>query len=303
MSRRMIVLVGLIGMTAFVPWACEKRTDRNELVRINDVSITLEEFRELSERRSLEEKMRLLSEKGSRDFLENYVVAREVLYQEAKKKGYDQKKEIIEKVEDFKRAMAIDALLEEALKGKSEVTESDVQAYYKENQGRFTEAREIKIRHIVVPSEAVLREVVAKLSRGENFETLASLYNIDRTRGDGGNLGFLRRGQLSPLFAQFEEAAFLLKNKGDISEVVRTPYGFHLIRLEDKRGASVRPLDQVRDKIRAFLQTKKRQDSYLEYVKEAKSRATITINEALWAEEEKKEIVPQEKDETKAERK
>ena len=299
----MIVLVGLIGMTAFVPWACEKRTDRSELVRINDVSITLEEFRELSERRSLEEKMRLLSEKGSRDFLENYVVAREVLYQEAKKKGYDQKKEIIEKVEDFKRAMAIDALLEEALRGKSEVTESDVQAYYKENQGRFTEAREIKIRHIVVPSEAVLREVVAKLSRGENFETLASLYNIDRTRGDGGNLGFLRRGQLSPLFAQFEEAAFLLKNKGDISEVVRTPYGFHLIRLEDKRGASVRPLDQVRDKIRAFLQTKKRQDSYLEYVKEAKSRATITINEALWAEEEKKEIVPQEKDETKAERK
>jgi hypothetical protein len=58
------------------------------------------------------------------------------------------------------------------------------------------------------------------------------------------------------------------------------------------RGTAVRPLNQVRERIRFFLQPKKRQDAYLEYVKEAKSKAKILINEKLWAEEEKKEGKP-----------
>ncbi|MBM4349901.1 MAG: hypothetical protein FJ106_08455 [Deltaproteobacteria bacterium] len=261
---------------------------RKELVRINEISISLEEFRQMSEKQPLEGKMRLLDEKGMRDFLENYVVTREVLYQEARKKGFDKNREILAKVEDFRRAMIIDGLIEEMLKGKSEATEDDIQRYYKENKSLFTEPLEIKIRHIVVNSEPALKEVLTRLSKGESFEKLASTYNIDRTREDGGNLGYIRRGQMAPSFAQFEEAAFSLVKKGDISEVVRTPYGFHLIQMEEMRGANLRPFDQVKEKIRFFLQAKKKQEAYIDYVKEAKSKAKILINETLWAEEEKK---------------
>lgn len=261
---------------------------RKELVRINELSISLEEFRQMSEKQPLEGKMRLLDEKGMRDFLENYVITREVLYQEARKKGFDKNREILAKVEDFRRAMIIDGLIEEMLKGKSEATEDDIQRYYKENKSLFTEPLEIKIRHIVVNSEPALKEVLTRLSQGESFEKLASTYNIDRTREDGGNLGYIRRGQMAPSFAQFEEAAFSLVKKGDISEVVRTPYGFHLIQMEEMRGANLRPFDQVKEKIRFFLQAKKKQEAYIDYVKEAKSKAKILINETLWAEEEKK---------------
>jgi len=261
---------------------------RKELVRINELSISLEEFRQMSEKQPLEGKMRLLDEKGMRDFLENYVITREVLYQEARKKGFDKNREILAKVEDFRRAMIIDGLIEEMLKGKSEATEDDIQRYYKENKSLFTEPLEIKIRHIVVNSEPALKEVLTRLSKGESFEKLASTYNIDRTREDGGNLGYIRRGQMAPSFAQFEEAAFSLVKKGDISEVVRTPYGFHLIQMEEMRGANLRPFDQVKEKIRFFLQAKKKQEAYIDYVKEAKSKAKILINETLWAEEEKK---------------
>jgi parvulin-like peptidyl-prolyl isomerase len=76
--------------------------------------------------------------------------------------------------------------------------------------------------------------------------------------------------------------------KGD-QRVVKTPYGYHIIRLEDRKGSFLRPLNQVKEKIRLFLQTKMRQDAYLQYVKEAKSRAKIVINEKLWAEQEIKE--------------
>ena len=292
------VSIGLLLVLCLGLWACQRSGDdrqvKNELVRINDVSITLDEFRQMSEDQSLEKKMRLISEKGLRDFLDNYVITREVLYQEAKKKGFDQRKEILAKVEEIKRMMAIDALLEEALKGKSEVSDAEVQQYYKENQQQFTEPREVRIRHLFVNSEPVLQEVRGKLAKGESFEKLASQYNIDLTREDGGDLGFVKRGQLSPAFAQFEEVAFSLRTPGDISDVVKTPLGYHILKLEDKKGTVLRPFDQVKENIRLFLQAKKRQDAYLEYIKEAKVRAKITVNEKLWAEEEKKENVPRE---------
>jgi len=297
MTKRLI-FVGISLFLSFWFLGCGKLKEgelgEKELARINEVSISLEEFHQMSERQPLEGKMKLLDEKGLRDFLENYVITREVLYQEAKRKGFDKNKEILTKVEDFKRAMVIDALLEDALRGKSEVKEGEVLRYYKENETLFTEPLEVKIRHIVINSEPILKEVLTKLSKGESFEKLASTYNIDKTREDGGNLGYLRRGQLAPSFAQFEETAFSLKKKGDISEVVKTPYGYHIIRLDDMRGSALRPFNQVKERIRFFLQAKKKQDAYLEYVKESKSRAKIIVNEKLWAKEEKKEPGPKE---------
>jgi peptidyl-prolyl cis-trans isomerase C len=286
------IFVGISLFFALLAAGCgkpgEKELGKNELVRINELSISVEDFRQISEKQPLEGKMRLLDEKGIRDFLENYVITREVLYQEAKKKGFDKNKEILAKVEDFRKAMIIDALIEEVLRGKSEPAEEEIQRYYRENKSLFTEPLEVKIRHIVVNSEPVLKEVLTRLSRGESFEKLAYAYNIDQTRDDGGNLGYLRRGQLAPSFAQFEEAAFSLMKKGDMSEVVRTPYGYHIIRLDDTRETALRPFDQVKEKIRFFLQAKKKQEAYLEYVKEAKSKSAILINEKLWAQEEMK---------------
>jgi peptidyl-prolyl cis-trans isomerase C len=279
--------------------SCEKLGEKglrgNELVKINDVSISQEEFHQELERQPLEGKMRLLNEKGLRDFFENYVINREVLFQEAKKKGFDKKKEILSKVEDFKRAIIIDALLEEGLRGKMDVTEDEIQRYYKENESFFREPLEVKIRHIVVNSEPILKEVLTKLSKGESFEKLASTYNIDMTREDGGSLGYIRRGQLAPSFAQFEEAAFSLKKKGEVSGVVKTPYGYHIIQIEDMRGTALRPLNQAKEKIGFYLQTKKKQEAYLEYVKGAKSKAKIIVNEKVWADEEKKELGQKEK--------
>jgi peptidyl-prolyl cis-trans isomerase C len=293
MKKRLIFL-GILLFFLSQSLGCEKpgekRLGSKELVRINNVSISLEEFRQMSELQPLEGKMRLLNEKGLREFLDNYVITREVLYQEAKKKGLDKNKNIERKVEDFRRAMVIDALLEEVLEGKSEVSDQEVRKYYQENQDRFKEPLEVKIRHIVVNSEPTLKEVLTRLARGESFEKIASIYNVDKSRESGGDLGYIRRGQLTPSFAQLEEAAFSIRKVGEISEIVKTPIGYHLIQLLESRGTALRPFNQTKEKIRLFLQTKKKQDAYLEYVREARSRAKITVNEKLWAEEEKKEV-------------
>ena len=297
MNKRMIFLwifLSLVFLFSGCQKPGEKGLGKKELVRINDVSISFEEFQQMLEKQPLEGKMRLVNEKGTRDFLENYVIPREVLYQEAKQKGFDKKKEILAKIEDEKRAIVIDALLEEELKGKGEVSEEEIQRYYRENQSLFTEPQEIKVRQIVVNTEPALKEAVTRLSKGESFEKIASTYNIGKFKEDGGNLGYIRRGQLAPSFAQFEEAAFSLRRKGEVSEVVSSPYGYHIIRLEDMRGSTLRPLNQVKERIRFFLQPKKRQEAYLEYVKEARSKSKVLINEKQWAEQEKKEAKPKE---------
>jgi len=293
MLKGRAILFWISILFLIVPMGCgkpgEKSLGGNELVRVNGVAISLEEFRQISEQQPLEGKMRLLNEKGLRDFLDNYVINREVLYQEAKQKGFDKNKEIEIKVENLKRAMAIDALLEQALKGKTDVPDSEIQKYYQENRARFTEPLEIRIRHIVVNSEPALKEVLKRLAEGGSFEKIASLYNVDKSRENGGDLGFIRRGQLAPTFAQFEDAAFSLQKRGDTSEVVKTPLGYHIIQLSETRGTALKPFNTVKEKIRFFLQAKKKQEAYLEYLKEARSRAKITINEKLWAEEEKRE--------------
>jgi len=273
-------------------WGCQKKPSDKELVRVNDVSISLEEFREMTERQSLEGKLRLLKEKDRRDFLENYLITREVLYQEASKKGYDKNKQILAKIDDIKRAMVIEAFLEDTLSKKGDVSDNEIQRYYMEHKDLFTEPEEIKFRQIIVASEPMMQEVLVKLSRGESFEKLASTYNVGKYREDGGNFGSIRRGQLSPVLAQFEEAAFSLRNKGEISEVIKTPFGYHILRLDDKRGTALKPLGLVKERIRLVLQSEKKKAAHTAYVKEAKARAKIFINEELWAEEEKQELEP-----------
>ena len=105
---------------------CQKGPGEKELVRVNDVSISLEEFREITERQSLEGKLRLLKEKDRRDFLENYLITREVLYQEASKKGYDKNKQILAKIDDIKRAMVIDAFFEDTLSKRGDVSDTEI---------------------------------------------------------------------------------------------------------------------------------------------------------------------------------
>jgi peptidyl-prolyl cis-trans isomerase C len=298
MMIRRLIFLGILFFLSFLVSDCQKSGEKGlgekELVRINNTSISLVEFQQMLERQPLEGKVKLVSEKGVREFLENYVIPREVLYQEAKMKGLDKNKEILAKIEEAKRAFMIDTLLEEVLRGKGEVSDEEVQRYYEENQALFSEAQEIMIRQIIVNTEPALKEVVTKLSQGERFEKLASTYNVGKFKEDGGNLGYIRRGQLAPPFAHFEEVAFSLKKRGEISEVIRTPYGYHIIRLEDMRGSVLRPFNQVKERIHMFLLPKKKQEAYLEYVKGVKSKAKILINEKLWTEEEKKEAKPKE---------
>lgn len=87
-------------------------------------------------------------------------------------------------------------------------------------------ANEIRCAHILVEKESLAKEILEKINRGESFSKLAEQYSIDGSRRRGGDLGFFGRGMM---VREFESAAFAL-NKGEVSGIVRTQFGYHIIK-------------------------------------------------------------------------
>ncbi len=152
------------------------------------------------------------------------------------------------------------------------VSDAEIQKYYQEHRAEYDQPEQIHVRHILVDSEAKARLVLARLNRGEKFADIARAVSTDSgSKEQGGDLGWIRRGQLVP---EFEKAAFALE-PGQLSSVVKTQYGYHIIQLIERKAAQASTLDQVREQIRRQLLARKQETAFQAWLKQAKSQATI----------------------------
>src|SRR3990170_3103227 len=157
------------------------------------------------------------------------------------------------------------------------VSEAEILKQFQANRAQYDKPEQAHVRHILVESDAAARFVLARLNRGEKFEDLARQLSKDPgSKEQGGDLGFVGKGQLVP---EFEQAAFALLRPGQISPVVKTQYGYHIIRLVERRAAQSATLDQVRDQIRRELLSKKQETDFQAWVKQLKAKAKITRND------------------------
>ena len=121
---------------------------------------------------------------------------------------------------------------------------------YNANPDRFKVAEQVQVRHILIArpddaGRAKAAQVLVDLQGGADFAALAKEYSADPgSAAKGGELGFFAKGAMVP---EFEEAAFALKKKGELSGLVKTKFGYHILQLEDRRPAGVRPFEEVRD--------------------------------------------------------
>lgn len=125
--------------------------------------------------------------------------------------------------------------------------EADAQAYYEANKGSF-EVDEVTASHILVEKEETAKEILSKLEAGEKFEDLAKEYGTDGTKDAGGSLGTFGRGQM---VKEFEDAAFALQ-PGEISDPVKTQFGYHIIMVTDKNQGT-RTYEEVKNAVTATL--------------------------------------------------
>ena len=188
-------------------------------------------------------------------FVVQFLVERHLLAQLANKDG-------LAETDDYKRRLAAyqaKALRDSYLAQKiaPQVTEEQVRKVYDDEAKKVTETERVRARHILVASEKEATTILGKLKAGEKFEDLAKQYSLDGSKDYGGDLGYFTAPEM---VAEFSKAAFALK-KGEVSKPVKTEFGWHIIRLEDRKMGAAQPYDQVKSAIRNALVRQKVQET------------------------------------------
>jgi len=151
------------------------------------------------------------------------------------------------------------------------VSEDEIKKYYEENRDEFKKPDEIRARHILVNSREEAEEILKKAKNGEDFAQLAKKYSQGPSKDRGGDLGYFTRGAMVP---EFEETAFNME-VGEISDVVKTQFGYHIIKVEDKRTYSLPDFEEVKDYIKAKLLKDKKEELFQNKLEEWKQLSRI----------------------------
>ena len=187
--------------------------------------------------------------------------------------------------EDVQNQLLLSKLFSREVNTNILIGEEEVERYYKEHEEDFIQPEEVRIRQILLkmPEKAdsaekermiaIAEEVFGHLQSGEDFAEIARRYSQDPSAQRGGDLGFFRRGQMIQVL---EEVIFSLK-VGEISEPVLSPLGFHILKLEEKKGSSPLSITEVKEKIREILVEEKSERLYRDYLKNLRNKAYVDI--------------------------
>ncbi|WP_338447950.1 peptidylprolyl isomerase [Niallia oryzisoli] len=158
------------------------------------------------------------------------------------------------------------------LESKIEITDKEIESYFEENKESYNQPEQVEASHILVEDEVTANVVKEKLAAGEDFAALAKEYSTDTSNAEnGGELGYFSKGEMAP---EFEEAAFSM-NKGDISDPVQTDYGFHIIKVTDKKAAKEAELKDYKDEIKQTLFDQELQTEYSTWITEKREKLDI----------------------------
>jgi peptidyl-prolyl cis-trans isomerase C len=203
------------------------------------------------------------------------------LYQAQGKDFEEVKKEI-----QLNPGMKYQKLINMQFEGKIKLTKEEAQKYYDENKTQFTTPEEVRASHILISpvsdpntdpnqakavAKAQAEGLLKQIKEGADFATLAKANSSCSSAKKGGDLDYFAKGQMVP---PFEMAAFALKI-GQVSDVVETRFGFHIIRLTDRKEAKVTPFEEAEKDIMFNLEQEKKQQLAEDYIESLKKNASI----------------------------
>ncbi len=261
-----------IFLLSFI-FSCSKGKDE-VVVKAGSSKITKQQLQEDLKNLPPQTKLFLASPEGA-NRLKDELIKREVLYEEAKKKGLAKSDEFKKRVEEFKKITLINMLLEQEIKGLQEVTEKEVKEYYEKNKDQFVKPTEVRLSQIVVKTEEEAKKVYERVDKGEDFAKIAKeLSRDDKTKASGGDMGFFKKGQLNP---QIENLVFNLR-KGQISMPLTLKGDIYIFKVTDIKGNPVE-FEQIKNQLTEQLKAKKQQEWFNNYIEELKKKHKVEINE------------------------
>jgi peptidyl-prolyl cis-trans isomerase C len=244
------------------------------LAEVNGAVITTEDYKKEVDMLPPYLKPMTETAEGRKEMIDSMIV-RELVMQEAKKAGIDKSPEVSDRLEDLKKRVVIEAYWKQKVEEQAKITDADLQKFYDQNKEKFRTGDQVKASHILLKTEKEAQDVLAQLKAGGKFEDLARKYSVDPAGSKGGDLGWFGKGSMIP---EFEKSAFALK-EGETSGIVKTKFGYHIIKLTGKRAAGVLPLAEVKDQIKASLLPEKQQEIFKKMREDLKKTAKYSIKE------------------------
>jgi len=183
----------------------------------------------------------------------------------------------------IKRGLSIRELIDQQITSKIVITDAESKAYYDKNPQMFKQPEQIKASHILIKVDAKadeakkaearkkIEEVQQKLNDGGDFAALAKEYSEGPSNTKGGDLGYFRRGQM---VKPFEEAALALK-PNEVSDIVETRFGYHIIKVYDNKPEQTLAYPDVKDKITQRMKQEKIEKEAVQYVDNLKKDAKL----------------------------
>lgn len=275
--KKIIILLSLFIVASIVSGCAGKKS--KPLAKVDGKVITVGEFENRLSK--LPPYYRSVAAQRKKDFLED-LVSEQLLYEEALRRGLDRDKEVKELLNEARKKILVAKLVEVEVRKKSPIGEDEVKAYYEAHKDEYVTPLRLRVSHILVDTQEQAKEILQKLKEGADFAQLAKQYSKDPSKERGGDIGYFSRGQLIP---EFEDACFGLE-VGEISDVVKTQFGYHIIKLTERIESRARELSEVTKDIEKDLKGQAEREGFEQLIKTLRSKAHIKINENLLKEVE-----------------
>lgn len=186
--------------------------------------------------------------------------------------------------DDIRRNLSVERLVKQEILSQVVVTEEEANTFYQEKNDNFKQAEGVRVSHILIKldkegskedeaaAKQKIEDIKTRLSNDEDFAELARAHSSCPSAGKGGDLGYITHGQTVP---EFEKCAFELQQPGQISQIIKTSFGFHILKLEEKRPEGKIPYADVQDKINQYLKNQKLDAELEKYMQGLQAKATI----------------------------
>ena len=177
----------------------------------------------------------------------------------------------------IKKKLIIDKVIARAILSKIDISSEEIEAYYIRRQTDFHREEQVRARQILLRDETEAVKARERIREGEGFAAVAKKVSQSPDSQEGGDLGFFSRGIMPP---EFDEVVFTIK-VGMLSEVVESPYGYHIFLVEEKREALDLDLEEVHAQIVEVLKRAKMDELYMEWMERIKKKIPVKINEDI----------------------
>ncbi|MDP3143633.1 MAG: peptidyl-prolyl cis-trans isomerase [Candidatus Omnitrophota bacterium] len=246
------------------------------LVKVDNWVLTLEEFNQKIETlRKLSPDFKVETFDEKKNLLEE-LIRQQLLVKEAQARGLDKKREIIDAVAEFERGLLVRALLVQ-LTEDIKVEPKEIEDYYNQYKEVLKEPAQWRIREIVVATPQQANDILIELLKGADFASMASQYSKADSAKKGGDLGFVSQAKFPQL-----QMAIVSLDAGSISNVIKGPDGFYIVKLEEKKGGKEKQLSEIWDDIKNGLTILKQNQKLQDYLAKLKQNTKeIVINDGL----------------------